>query len=46
MKVKLESEPVDAWNAEAIEALIDELWSLRKTMLARESRLRLPCVPM
>ena len=40
MKVKLESEPVDAWNAEAIEALIDELWSLRKTMLAREIRLR------
>ncbi len=39
MKRKRKRSPPDPWDIQAIEALIDELWSLRKAMLERASKL-------
>ncbi len=39
MKRKPEVEPNGAWDAAAVDALIDELWRLRKAMLERQERL-------
>jgi len=38
MKPKRESDPGDAWDAAACEALMRELWALRKSMLESQAR--------
>ena len=39
MNLKSDRGPVQAWDAQASEALIEELWALRKSMLEHQSKL-------
>ena len=39
MNLKSDRGPVQAWDAQAGEALIEELWALRKSMLEHQSKL-------